>query len=113
MLEFMRYANSLACFIIMGYMLIAAIMMPNRGFWLRRVAVVSMTVALWFQIMSPFEGWIPQIVWHGALLHCTIAGCLLDWHREAVIFIRCKFAPPETPIPLMRRASDWVEVADI
>lgn len=108
MLEIIRYTNSAACLVIMIYMLYAAFKMPHKGMWGRRFCVIALTVALGFQVVSPFEpGWVPQIVWHGALLHALLALCLIVWRREAVAFIRCKFTYPiEGNVPL-RRATDY------
>lgn len=108
MLDFIRYANSAACLIILIFMLYTAYKMPGTGMWGRRFCVIGLSFALVFQIVSPFEdGWVPQSTWHGALVHIILAACLLAWRKEAITFVRCKFTyPADQQIPL-RRSTDY------
>jgi hypothetical protein len=108
MLDAIRYTNSAACLVVMIYMLYVAFKMPATGMWGRRICVIMLTIALGFQVVSPWEPfWVPQTTWHGALLHTMLALCLIVWRKEAVVFVRCKFTyPPADQVPL-RRATDY------
>ncbi len=108
----LEIGNTLACGVMLVYMLLISIVMPSRGMWANRTIIWVMTFALGFQIISPWAGWVPRIVWHGALLHISLALSLLIWNREAILFIRCKFSPPgDKPHP-MNRATDWIRLSE-
>lgn len=97
--------NSVACFVMLIYMLIVAIVMPGTGMWPNRLIVWSVSGSLALQVISPWAGWVPRIVWHGAVLHIALAAALVIWRKEAMLFIRCKFAPEPIETP-MRRTTD-------
>lgn len=102
----METVNSISCAVIMAYMWRITLVMPASGMWGRKAIVVVLACALCLQIISPWAGWVPRIVWHGALLHACLAVALLIWRKEASLFISCKFSPPEEPENKGRRLSD-------
>ena len=106
MLNVIAATNSAACFAMLGYMFVISVLMPNRGMWLKRMIVIATTIALGLQVIAPMVTWLPQVAWHGVILHVSLAGALLIWRREAMAFIRCQFVTEKAP-EQMRRSSDW------
>lgn len=107
-----EYLNTASCALLMGYTGYVAAVMPHKGMWLKRLMVGALAAILLFQILGSLRAsGVAPIAWHGALLHATLALCLLVWRKEAITFIKCRFTiPDETFIP--KRKTDTIDLTD-
>lgn len=103
------YINIFSCALMMVYLFYVAVKMPNRGMWVKRIAVIGLAAILCFQISDSLRpGHSP---WHEAILHLMLAACLLVWRKEAIMFVKCRFtAPEESFIP--KRSTDVIDMTD-
>lgn len=103
--------NALACSVVFGYCFIASSLMPGRGMWGRRAILWGVTVTVGLGMLAPVSDWLPPPAWQDVAMNLCLAVALIAWRREAMAFIRCKFAAPPDPA-LRRRTTDWAELTE-
>lgn len=101
--------NSAACFLMLLYSLPVAMVMDNRGQWLKRLSIVVVMFGLFLQATNPWARWVGEILWPSCLLHTAMAVMLSVWWQRAWIFVRSYLAPIDGDLDHMRRAEDWGE----
>jgi hypothetical protein len=105
----LEYLNSLACLILLGFALVAAILMNHRGHWGSKGLMFFGVVATGLNCISPWIEQPVQLQTSAVLMNVTFALLSLVWRREIMQFIRVRLAPPPSacaPVHQLRRQED-------
>lgn len=107
MLDIWLWLNVASCGVMFVYVAYAATVMPKRGMWVRRLTVWLLAFCLGCQVAAPWAPWLPNPVWHGVILHATVAVMLVIWRHEVFALIGHKFSPENDEQHPLRRLTDY------
>ncbi len=89
--------NSAACIVLLCYLMPVALIMDVRKFWVHRVAMWMVTVALGINAMTPFATFLPPVLWTSMVLHVALTLAVTIYRREIWFFLTLKLKPPRRP----------------
>lgn len=92
----LAYVNSIACVVLLGYIVPVAHIIDAHQNWGHRLALWLMTVALGLDAMTPFVGFLPPVPWTSFSLNVIASIAATVWRHEIWIFLRAQMHVPPT-----------------
>lgn len=92
----LAYTNSVACVVLLGYIVPIAHLIDASQYWGHRVALWLMTMALGLDAMTPFVNFLPPVPWTSFALNVMACLAATAWRREIWEFLRAQLRVPPT-----------------